>query len=118
VVTDLGDRVLVHEHLLGKRRQAGELPARLASEREPRRLSLAAADADLVTQRWPSREAELTVSAEHGETRDHVVPGLDVRDLVADLLHDAGGLMAEDNGRRCPELPLEEVQIAVAQPGG
>src|SRR5208282_2315927 len=64
------------------------------------------------------RHAFLAVAAKYRQARDHVVTGLEVRDLRADLLDDAGGLVAEDRGGRPHVQPVHEMKIAVAYAAG
>ena len=47
-----------------------------------------------------------------------MVAGSEVGDLVADRFDDPGRLVAHDRRRRMRVDPLDEVQVAVAQPGG
>jgi hypothetical protein len=62
--------------------------------------------------------AEVALAAEHRQAGDDVVAGLDVGDVAADGLDDAGRLVAEDRGRRVRVLALHEVEVAVAAAGG
>src|SRR6185295_11823933 len=49
---------------------------------------------------------------------DHVVARRDVAHVAADLFDDAGRLVAEDGRQRVRERSFEDVEIAVADPGG
>src|SRR4029077_4180866 len=60
------------------------------------------------------RHALLAVSAENREASDHVIAGLQIRDLAADFLDDAGSLMPKHRGRRPHVKSVDEVQVAVA----
>ncbi len=64
-------------------------------------------------------EAELALPALRGVERDHVVAGGQRRYARADLLHDAGALVAE-YGREAPlrVLPAHGVGVGVADAGG
>src|SRR2546428_6020427 len=62
----------------------------------------------------PPGQAVRTVSAKDGQTGDHVIAGLELGHVRADRLDDAGGLMAEDRGRRERVVAVDEVQVAVA----
>src|SRR5206468_11230490 len=62
----------------------------------------------------PSGQAVRTVSTEDRQTGDHVIAGLELGHVRADRLDDAGGLVAEDRGRRKRVVPVDEVQVAVA----
>src|SRR5208282_3441105 len=64
------------------------------------------------------RHAFLAVAAKYRQARDHVVTGLEVRDLRADFLDDAGGLVAEDRGRLPEVQPVHEMKIAMAYAAG
>ena len=98
VVVDLHERVLVHEHLLGVGGEVGELVDGLALPRELGRIRLGAHRPGLAEVRLAG-EAVVAVPAEHRQTGDDVVARLELADLEADLLDDAGGLVAEDGGR-------------------
>ena len=74
-------------------------------------------DLGVGAERRPARQALLAVAAEHRQAGDDVVAGLDVGDVGADLLDDAGRLVAEHGGQRVRVQPLDEVQVGVAQPG-
>jgi HAMP domain-containing protein len=118
VLADLHQRVLVHQHLLGERRQVGELVQVRAAQLQPLRDAGRLLDLGVLADRRPARQAELAVTAEHRQAGDDPVAGLHVGHVLADRLDDAGGLVAEHDrhGRRV--RALDEVQVAVAQPGG
>src|SRR5204862_4653601 len=63
-------------------------------------------------------EAPLAVTAEDRQAADHVITRLELADVRADRLHDAGRLVAEDGRRRERVEALDEVQVAVADAAG
>jgi hypothetical protein len=63
-------------------------------------------------------ETLLAGAAEDGEAADDVIARLNVGDLVADGLDDAGGLVAEDGGGGMRVGALYEVEVAVADAAG
>ena len=65
-----------------------------------------------------ARHAFLAVAAKDRQACDHVIAGLQVRDLRADFLDDAGGLVAEHRGRRPHVEAVDEMEIAVADAAG
>src|SRR5262245_31199718 len=62
----------------------------------------------------PSGEAVLAAAAEDGQARDDVVARLEFVHRRAHGLHDARGLVAEDRRGGEGIVPVDEVQIAVA----
>jgi len=114
----LHERVLVDDHLLGKRRQVEELVEVLALPGQPlgdagRHLHLGC-----LADREVAAQAELAVAAEHRQARDDVVAGLDVGDVLADRLDDAGRLVPQHHRHRRRVGALDEVQVAVAEARG
>ena len=110
--------VLVHEQLLGEARQVDELEHRLVAAPQPRRAGRVGGQPDLVAQVRTAGEAVPARAAEAADARDHVIAGLQVRDLRADRFDDAGRLVAEHRGYRARVLALHEVEVGVAQAGG
>ena len=66
----------------------------------------------------PALDAGVAVAAGGDEGDDNAVAGLDVGDVVADFLDDAGGLVTEDGRARHGVLALHEVEVGVADAGG
>ena len=99
VVADLGESVLVDEHLLGERGQVQELVDGLVPAGEPRRLVQTRASLRFAAQRHPAGQAVLAMPAEGRKTGDDVIAGTDVVNVRADGLDHAGGLVPE-NGRQ------------------
>ena len=64
--TNLHDRMLVHEHLLGERREVRELAHRHALFRQARCLVLGTPHGRFLAQRHVTGQAELALAAEHG----------------------------------------------------
>ena len=62
--------------------------------------------------------AEAAVAADGQERADDVVARLDARDARADLLDDAGALVAADDREARHDVAVAEVLVGVAQPGG
>src|ERR1700751_2939836 len=62
--------------------------------------------------------AFFAVAAEDREACDDVIAGLQVRDLRADFLDDAGRLVAEDGGGGPHVEAVDEMEIAVAYAAG
>src|SRR5260370_42566213 len=62
--------------------------------------------------------AFFAVAAEYRQACDDVVAGLEVGDLRADFLDDAGGLVAEDGGGRPHVQAVDEMEIAMAYAAG
>ena len=58
------------------------------------------------------------MSAECREAGDDVITRFHRAHFLADLFHDARGLMAEDGWKRVGVGPLDEVQIGVTDAGG
>ena len=114
-LVDLAHHALVHQHLLREGGQPGELHDRAAVGQAQPPL---AQHASPVTQVRPSRQAELALAAKAGEKDDGVIARLHVGDALADRLHHARPLVAEQGRALEREGPLHVVQIAVAQTGG
>ena len=72
-------RVLVHEHLLGERREVGELADRVAVRAAAAPRSARAAPRPVPQSDSGRREAVLAVAAEDRQAGDHVIAGLHVR---------------------------------------
>ena len=117
VFTDLRHRVLVHQHVLGEGAQVGELLEHAAGLAQPGFFPFATPRFRLLAQGHVTREAVLTVSAEHRKTGDHVIARFHVVHVGADLLDDACAFMAEDHGRDARVGTIEEMQIAVTNTG-
>src|SRR5262249_56750133 len=113
VVADLHQTALVDQHLLGVRREVGELVDRRALPRELRRL-VDRADGSALAEVRASGQAVLTVAAEDREARDDVIARLEFRHVRADRVDDPRRLVAEDGGRRERIEAFDKVQIAVA----
>ena len=119
VLAHLHDRVLVHQHVLGERREVVELVDLLAVLAEPRRLAGAAPDVlrALAVDEMPGH-AGFAVAAEDGEAGDHVVPRTHVADLIADRLHHPRRLVPE-HGREVGGVePFDMVEVATAHANG
>ena len=118
VAGDLHERVLVDEHLLGKRRQMEELlddfpvgsvqTGRLA--RSPHQLGVL-----VLAQRQVPVGALRAVTAECRQAGDDVITRLDVADHRPDGFDDAGRLVPEHGRALIGVLALHEVQVAVAE---
>ena len=107
--------MLVHQHLLGERRQVQVLVQVLAFPAQAPGRARGHLHLGRLADRHVPGQAELAVAAEHRQAGDHVVARLHVGDVAADGLDDARGLVAE-HGRRGPRpLALHEVEVAVAQ---
>ena len=85
---------------------------------QPRRAIGIGRQPDSVTQVGPTREAVTAGAAEAADARDHVITGLDVRNLRTDGLDDTGRLVAEHRRYRRRILALHEVEVGVAQSRG
>jgi hypothetical protein len=68
-----------------------------------------------LVQERPAGRAVVAGAAEHGQAGDDVVALLDVVHLRADLLDDAGRLVAQHDGQRMRVKPLDEVQVGMAE---
>ena len=115
VVVDLHQRVLVHQHLLGKAGPVGQPANLLAVEHHARPLVGFALSRNAVdTLVGGARQAHRAIAAEDRHPRDHVIAGSEIGNLLAHRFNDPGGLMAENDRRRKRHLPFNHVQIAVA----
>ena len=107
------------EHLLGVGREVEELVDQVAVLREARRLAGdALGEGGVLAAVRVAAEAHIAVAAEDRQAADDVIARLDVGHFLADLLNDAGGLVAEDGGRREHPQTLDEVQVGVADAAG
>src|SRR5437667_57588 len=111
-------RLLVHRHGLGEGAEMHELRDRLAVLRKPGRLVRAARGRRALAEVRAPGDAVLARAAERREAADHVVAGRHVAYLAAHVLDDARRLVPEDGRQRARERSLEDVEVAVADPGG
>ena len=117
VLANLGDGVLVHQHLLGERGEVEKLRDGATLAGKAWRLVYAARQFRLLTQRHVAGEAELAVAAEGRQASDDVVAGLNVGDVSPHGLHHPGRLVAEDGWARVGIGAVLEVQVGVTHPG-
>ena len=80
--------------------------------------SSARADRPALAEVRAAGQAVLAVAAEDRQAGDDVVARLELVDVRADRLDDAGRLVAEDGRRRERVEALDEVQVAVADAAG
>jgi hypothetical protein len=119
VLVDLHQRVLMHQHLLGKTRTVGEPGDFLAAHHHTGpliRFALSRYPVDALV--GGAGEAHRAMAAEDRDTRDDVVARGEVRDLFAHRLDDTGGLMTENDRGRHRHQPFHDAQIAVAYAAG
>ena len=103
------------ELLLGEGGHAGELGDGLAVHAEA---VLAAEAVGVEAEEGPALDAGVAVAAGDDKGDDNAVADLDVANLVADFLDDAGGLVTEDGRAGHGVLALHEVEVGVADAGG
>ena len=103
--------VLVHQHLLGKGRQAQHLLHGRAGRADARFFVGAAFGLGADAARQMAGDAMLAVAAKHRQASDHVITWLDGAHLGADLLDDARRLVAQDAGQRRRVDAVDEVQV-------
>ena len=116
VAVDDDGRVLVHEGVLGEGAEAAR-EAKLLLGAVQHRLRSDAGRA--VAEDGPALLAHLAHTAVRAPRQDDVVAYLRRRDAVADRLHDAGALVAEDEGEAAvAPVALEDVPIRVADAAG
>ncbi len=117
VLPDLRDGVLVDEHVLGERGQVEELPDVLVAFVQALRLVHGPLQLGFLAQRHVAGQAVLAVAAECRQARDHVIARLDVVDVAAHRLHDAGGLVTEHGWQGIRIGAVLEVQVRMAHAG-
>ncbi len=118
-VVDLDHRVLRDGGALGERAEHAHRAEVGAAGVEPERAVRHAALEDggpHVAQVLPARRAVPAGPAVRDEAAHDVVPGLDLGDAGADLLDDAGALVAADDREARGQVPVGQVQVRVAQP--
>ena len=71
-----------------------------------------------VAQVLPPGRAVAAGAAVGDEAAHHVVTGLDLGDAGADLLDDAGALVAADDREPRDQVAVDQVQVGMAEPGG
>ena len=59
-------------------------------------------------------QAVLAVTAKHGQVRDDVVAGLELRDEPTDFFHDSGCFVPKHRGRRPSVQAVDVVGVAAA----
>src|SRR5258708_38978868 len=101
----------MQQHFFGVAGEVGELIDHRAFLREPRLVGCGALSRGLVRAqiRMP-RHALLAIAAENREARDYVIARLQVRDLRADFLDDAGRLVPEHRWRWPHVEAVDEVE--------
>ena len=114
VVGDLHRLALEHDRALDEGRHVGEREGLFSVDRE-RLAQLADA---LGAHRGMARLARRTQPAVRERREDDVVTRLEGRDLVADLLDDAGCFVAEHDRRREGNGAIDHAEVAVTQAGG
>jgi hypothetical protein len=97
VVGDVDEGVLMDELALRERRHVGELQHGVAVELDAPH---AAERLAVVAEVGLADGAEVARAAGRHKGDHHAVARLDACDIAADLLDDAGGFVAEDDGRR------------------
>jgi hypothetical protein len=117
VRTNLHNGILMHEHLLGERRQVRELMNQLALQPEPFSLARRQLDVDALAQIGPARDALRAAAAEHRKTGDDVIAFPDVHDIRADRFDHSGRFMSRCIGRRIGIGPVGEMQVGMADAG-
>ena len=115
IVIYLDQGVLVHQHPL---RIAGEVEplgdgGAAPGKAETRRLPFQAARPLGAPAGMPGKALPADAT-EDGQARYDVVAGPDVVDLLSNLLHDAGGLVAQDGRGDGGVQPFHVVKVAVA----
>ncbi len=63
-----------------------------------------------------ARDAVFAGAAEDRQAPDHVIAGLEARDVRSDCLHDPGGLVAQNDRHRLRDRPVDIMQVGMAQP--
>ena len=118
VLADRGTGMLVDQHLLGERREIQILQHRAVRLGQPGLIFGATLGVRTDTQAHMAGKAGFTVAAKGRETGDHVVSHLHGTNLRADLLDDAGALMAEHRRQWMGVKSLDEMEVGVTNPGG
>ena len=92
---DLHHRMLVHQHVLGERRQVERLVQHLAFPGQPPRRAGQQLHLGVLAEIGMAGHALRALAAEHRQAGDDVIAGLHVGDVLADRLDHAGGFVAE-----------------------
>jgi hypothetical protein len=103
-----------HQRLLGERadpQRRGELPPVLQGHPLPGVVGVEAVPG-------PAAQTGPATPADGTPVEDHEVTGFDLGDTGADLLHDSGGLVAEQEREVVADPALPVVQVGVAHPAG
>ena len=102
-----------------KRAEPGHLGDLLIAASDPRRAVGALAERlTLLAQPGVADQALAARAAVHRQARDDPVTRLELGDVGTDRLHDAGSLVSEHGRNRRRQVPVDHVQIAVAQTAG
>ena len=118
VAADLHDRIFVHQHLLGERRQIEKLMHQLSAlPAQPGRFSGQHLHIGVGADHRAARRAVVAGAAEHRQTRHDVIAGLHIGDVRADLLDDTGRLVAEHGGEWMRVKAFDEMQIGMTKAG-
>src|SRR5205085_4000470 len=115
VVAHLHDRMLVHQHALGKRREVERLVQHLAFPGQPPCGAGQQLYLSVLAKIGMPGHALRTLAAEYREARDDVISRLDVDDILANRLHNAGCLMAKHAGGWPWVQTVNEMQVGMAK---
>ena len=118
VVSDLDQRALGAEHLLGEGREIRKLEERISVLGGEARLRSLGPTRELGgAEIGATVRAELADAAPGRETTDHVVARGEVTDALPHGFNDACRLVTQNTGRRHGQTALDHVEIAVADAG-
>jgi hypothetical protein len=102
VLADFDDRILVHQHLLGERRQVEKLVQLFGRAQDSRLDAPGSIFTDVSVHSTGRPVVQLSqVPQKHRQAGHDMIAGFYVIDVGADLLDDAGRLVAEHAGSGC-----------------
>jgi hypothetical protein len=108
--------VLVDQHLLRESGEIGKLCHGAAAGQQSGLFVVATTCIRLHAERQAAGQAMLAMTAVGGQTRDHMVTGLDRAHLGSDLFDHTGGLMSQHNRHGMRICSVDEMQVGMTHP--